>query len=77
MKSSYLMASADRVKAKNQAILKNVAAGNIAQRYLELLRLRGQAHELEATQAFCEYGEAGQSARKKARLTRSQQPGIN
>ena len=76
MKSSYPMASADRVKAKNQAVLKNVAAGNIAKSYMELLQLRGQVHELEAKQAFCEYG-AGQSARKKARLTRSQQPGIN
>ena len=74
MKSSYPMASA--VKAKNQGILKNVAAGNIAQRYMELLQLRGQVHELEAKQAFCEYG-TGPSARKKARLTRPQQPAIN
>lgn len=75
MKSSYQIA--DRVKAKHQAVLKNFAAGTIAQRYMELLQLRGQVHELEAKQAFCEYGEAGQSGPKKARWTRSQQPGIN
>ena len=50
MKSAYAIAPVERLKLKKQAKLKSVAAANIAQRYMELLRLRGQIHELEARQ---------------------------
>jgi hypothetical protein len=47
-------ASADRLKRKKPAKSKSVATLNIAQRYMELLRLRGQVHELEGKQRSSE-----------------------
>jgi hypothetical protein len=76
MKLSYSLASIDCLKAKRQGS-KIFATGNIAQRYMELLRLRSQVLELEAKQASFGYGGPGQSIRRKSGLTRSHQPGIN
>ena len=74
MKSVHAMAPVGRLKLKKQAKLKSVAAANIAQRYLELVRLRGQVHELEARQRSAEYN--ARSARSRSPLSPSHQPGI-
>jgi hypothetical protein len=47
MKSVYPRAPVVRQKPKKQAKLKSAAA-NIAQRYMELLRLRAQVHKVQA-----------------------------
>ena len=49
MKSIDAMAPVGHLKLKKQAKLKRVDAANIGQRYMELLQLRGQVHELEAS----------------------------
>lgn len=49
MKSLHAMSQVGRPRPKTVASLKSVAVANIAQRYMELLRLRGQIDELEAT----------------------------
>ena len=59
MKSIAALAPVGRLKLKKKTKSKssaaaNVAAANIVQRYMELLRLRGQVHELEARQRFAE-----------------------
>ena len=48
MKRVYPMASVRRRKSKKQAKPKTVAAANIAQRYMELLRIRAMVLEIEA-----------------------------
>jgi hypothetical protein len=73
MKSVYAMAPVGRLKLKKQGKLKSVAAANIAQQYMELLRLRGQVHELEARQRSAEYN--ARSARRRSPLGQSHQPG--
>ena len=60
MKIVYPIASVVSRRAKKLAKLKSVATGNIAQRYTELLRLRGQVHELEGKQRSA--GGAARSA---------------
>jgi hypothetical protein len=54
MKSIAAMAPVRRLKLRKQTKSKSLAAASIAQRYMELLRLRGQVHELEARQRFAE-----------------------
>jgi hypothetical protein len=68
MKTVYPIASVVRLKHKKQAKLKIIAAGNIAQRYMELLRLRGQIHELESS---ADYGVATRSGRNQSPSGRS------
>jgi hypothetical protein len=48
MKSVYPMTPVRRRRSKRPTKLKAVAAANIAQRYMELLRLRAILHEVEA-----------------------------
>ena len=43
------MSQVRRPQPRTVGRLKSVAVANIAQRYMELLRLRGQIHQLEAT----------------------------
>ena len=60
MKIVHPIASVVCLSAKKPAKLKSVAAGDIAQRYMELLWLRGQVHELEGKQRSA--GGAARSA---------------
>jgi hypothetical protein len=76
MKIVYPRASVDCLKRKKPAKSKSVATINIAQRYMELLRLRGQVHELEGKQRSSKYGGAARSVRSRSRLSRSYHPGI-
>jgi hypothetical protein len=47
MKSSHNSKPTNDLKPRKQAKLKSVEASHIAQRYMEVLRLRGQVYELE------------------------------
>jgi hypothetical protein len=74
MKIVYPIASVVSLKSKKQAKFKSLAIGNITQRYMELLWLRGQVHELEGKQRPAEYSVAARSAR--SRSSRTHQPEI-
>jgi hypothetical protein len=69
MKTVYPMASV--VRLEREKLAKSKTSENISQRYVELLRLRGQVHELEAQQRSSEYRRTARSARSPAH-----QPGI-
>ena len=51
MKSTHGSKSTNDPKSNKQASLKHVA-GDIAQRYMELIRLRGQVYQLEQRRRF-------------------------
>jgi|GraSoi2013_100cm_1033763.scaffolds.fasta_scaffold151360_2 hypothetical protein len=76
MKNVYAIAPVRRLKLKKQPKLKSLAAANIAQRYMELLRLRGQIHQLEARQRSAEFKDDARSARRLSPLSQSNQPKI-
>jgi hypothetical protein len=65
MKIVYPMASVEYLKRRKLA--KSAVIGNIAQSYMELLRLRGQVHELEGKRS---YGDAARPTRGRLRSNR-------
>jgi hypothetical protein len=62
MKSIRAIAPVGRSKLTKQAKSKRGAAASIAQRYRDLVRLRGQVHELETRQRSAEYSGPARSA---------------
>jgi hypothetical protein len=73
MKSIRAMAPVGRSKLTKQAKSKRGAAANIAQCYRDLLRPRGQVHELETRQRSAAYSGPAQSARSRPPSSESYQ----
>jgi hypothetical protein len=59
MKSVYPIAPRRRLKPKKQAKLERFLAPNIALRYVEMLQLRAQVHELEVKQRSAGHNAEG------------------
>jgi hypothetical protein len=70
MKSTHCSKPKNDPKSNKQAKSKHGAAGDIAQRYMELLRLRGQVHQLEQKSRFA------RPASNQSALSGLDQPGI-
>lgn len=74
MKMAYSTASIACLSTKPKANSKTAAAGNIAWRYMELVRLRSQVHALEAKLA--PQASRGRAGGRKLRQTGSPSAGV-
>jgi hypothetical protein len=70
MKSSHNSKPKNNLKPRKHAKLKSMAGSHIAQRYMEVLRLRGQVHELE------QKSRVGRPAYDRSALSLFDQPGM-
>jgi hypothetical protein len=73
MKRVYPVAPRRRLKPTKHAKLEHVRGANIALRYVEMLQLRAQVHDLEVKQRPAEHSQEGDvaitTARELARRT--------